>query len=660
MSVTSLNGETGALLLTSPDQSIGISLTAPDTINLIVNKTGSQGGVTSLNTLTGALSLTSSGHSIIITTPVPFASGGTAVNLETSSSGLVGINTINGETSDPASHNFSISGSGNIAIATGTYGLVVSDTSLPGIETINLVGPSAGDFQITGGVDIQINSIANGISIDYTGGAGGAGIEQINAISPAVGGLFAINGIGAVNITPTVGGGGIDISTSVSTGFEKTDESVITYIGQNTSNVTAPISVYVSGTEPDQICTVQIASSNNSTAAGGGSQFAVQLPLPTVGATTFLPKYDQNGIAIVYNTTTGNSSPALYLLDTSGFLYIYNDAFSSYVSAGNVFSLSGISLTFPIKSFSTNPFELGIAGENLKDTYLPYTEPVAGAAVTITLAASDTPVNTYNYGIYVHDNISSIVFSQQYTVEWNNLNSNITRYLTGTSTFVDTVNLASLAGLGVNQLEIIAMACPLGTDECLALTWDQVTNNVTIYSVYNIPSTNNLLIEPAIFKPHAIAMSCNSAFCAIAYAMGPSFTVNKTAIIDGITGVLNLVASHSEPIQTINYISPTPNNQYFAAALGDTFFTQRDVVTNGVITTYALPGAFSADCFLGVDAWSNILISAYDTNSPPPFPAVPFVIYAWSIVGNTEEYSITGTFSLHGRPVCISAMPLPS
>lgn len=655
-SVTALNGQTGSVILYSPDNSLGISLTGGDTINLIVDKTGSQGGVTSLQALIGPLTFTSAGHSVVITTPTLYPSG-TTINLETSSTGLVGITTINGESSDPASHNFSISGSGNLAVATGGYGLVISDTSPAAVETINNLQPIANNIEIYGGVDISVTNAGNSITIDYTGGAGGAGIETINGISPAVGGAFTINPVGVVTVTATAGGGGIDITVPAGNGFVLDSANTITYVGANTSSVTAPCSVFVSGTEPNIICSVQLGMSNTSTVSAATPTLSLTIPLPTYSA-VYLPKYSQSGTVLVTNA----GSSAVFLcpsyLGTNGELTIDLTAFTAGLAVADTFFIEGLSLTFPIIPTAVNDFEFGIAGENLKDTYLPYTEPSVGSAVTLTVGASSTLLNTINYGVGSPYNIiSGVVYSQQYTVSWSQANSVIYRYETGTATMFDNIHLSDVLGLPSNELEMLAITCSLNNDDCMALTWNQMSGNVVLYNVFNNPVLNYVILETGLgYAPHVTSISRGGGLCAIAYEKGFGFATMISTLVDVANTPPYLFSTFTEPSRVVNHVDT--NDRFFVSVFGESFFTQRNLTTNAVTTQYNLSAGYVIDCFLGIDAWTNLLISTYDATLLV-FPAQPFIIRAWSIAGATEEYSITGNWSVNGRPMpMISIMPL--
>jgi hypothetical protein len=205
MSVTSLQTKQGVILLQSSDASIGIATTG-NNINLIANKTGSQGGVTSLNTLTGACLLTSLGNTIGITEATPFP-GGHTINLEAiGGGGGAGVGTINLQ--GPINGNMSIIGSGSVSVGAGASNqIVITGTDTAGVPSVqqNSGIIITGAVQLVSGTNITMNDSGPGaITINASGD--GAGIETINGVSPNIGefGINAGSGISVVNQTNAI------------------------------------------------------------------------------------------------------------------------------------------------------------------------------------------------------------------------------------------------------------------------------------------------------------------------------------------------------------------------------------------------------------------------------------------------------------------------
>jgi hypothetical protein len=219
MSVTSLQTKQGVILLQSSDASIGIA-TSGNNINLIASKTGSQGGVTSLNTLTGACLLTSLGNTIGITEAIPFP-GGHTINLEAiGGGGGAGVGTINLQA--PINGNMSVTGAGSVSVSAGITSnqIVITGTDVSGVPSVQQNSGTiiTGAVQLASGTNITMSDNGVGaITINAVGD--GAGIETINGVSPNGAGNFTVQGGSGIFIDNSQPANGIQIDNTGVTGI---------------------------------------------------------------------------------------------------------------------------------------------------------------------------------------------------------------------------------------------------------------------------------------------------------------------------------------------------------------------------------------------------------------------------------------------------------
>jgi len=682
-SVTSLNLRQGVVNLSSSDSSIGITQSGVNDINLIASKQGSLGGVLSLNTITGATTLQSSGQSLVFTYPNGQYPSGHVINIEAVQGGVVGINTINSIQSD-GTHNFAITGSNGISIDAITNGINIQGAN--SVTEMNGLFPSAGTIDIAVGSGLSVSNSGNTITLAYTGSVASA-VETVNGLAPlnndieiAVGaGLSVVNSghtvtlayTGSVaNAVETVNGlaplnndieiavgAGLSVvnsgntitlaNTNTSTGgFELTHQGTLVFTGIGCSNSTAPYSVYVSGASPNQIATIQIGVSGYSTGASTPASFTATPVLPA----GFLPKYLQRGTAWG-QIQSGNVFSFPYSIDTDGLLSLLFDEPSQNIFGLSVFSLFGISFTFPIAVPLDFSFSLGFAGYALQESVLPTTEP--DPSIALTLANSLTPITALNLSTGAGSStaiLSNIAFSQSYTAIFNVNNSIITRYVYGTATIYDTVSVASVAGSPT--VEILGIACPADSDDLFAFCFDPNTGLHTLYNVYNILTNNSILIAiPAQAGPSDLrALSCSTTQIVCCYAHGAYNAIQSTNGFDNLEAGMFLVSSVVDPEMTTAMLDPS--NNYYVSHATDAFFTSRNFTTNAIIQQFTLPNSSLLAHFMGTDPYGNLLASIF-VSQPPP---LVYQLFAYNKVNQIIEYYIGGTWDTNAIPVCMGQM----
>ena len=225
--VTTLNTLQGNINLQSSSGSINITSLLAGNINLEASHVGSQGGVLNLGIypppaggeepLTGQLLLSSSGGSVVITYPDGGYPNGHKINLEATAGGVVGVNTINNVAAD-ATHNLTLTAGANITIAPsqGTNSIPISATDTVGVASLqqNSGALITGAVQLISGSNITMSNTGAG-AITINAVVDGAGIETINNVSPSTG-EFGITS-----------GSGISITTPVANGIEINNTGVV-------------------------------------------------------------------------------------------------------------------------------------------------------------------------------------------------------------------------------------------------------------------------------------------------------------------------------------------------------------------------------------------------------------------------------------------------
>jgi len=562
-----------------------------------------------------------------------------------------GVNTINSINSDIFA-NFNITAGTNVTVTPIVNGVEISSSGGGGggITSINNSTPAGSDFTLTAGTGIAITTLAAG---DIEISQSVAAVTEINGLFPSAGSMTIAVGAG---LTITGSGNTITLDSagaSGTPGFEYVATGTLNYsVVQGTSAITAPYSVYVSGTSPHQICTVQIDTSSTSTVSGAFPTITAQMSLIPAN---FVPKYSQRGCAIGVDSGANNSFACPYTVGVDGSLYLNINNFQSNVSIASSFFIEGMSIMFPIVP-QVYQLLLGTDSSQISEIDFPTSQPTSTLSVVLTTPAYASAPTVVNLGSGTA-NLPSVVYGSTTTSELvvtsPGNNYVINQYTTRTTTQVATVDLRAATGFA--DLYVLGICCSPTNNSCYALCFSALQNAGAgahyIIDVFASPLVDlNLNINgygAGLAPITANSMSCSATILCMGYspADGTSQAVTTSYAITPNSSISVLTFAPS-PNQNINfiYIDASDNCFYKFPFMGSDFFaTDPTNFASLYSVTYVSPSGYNVTKCIGKDPYGNLIVSATNNDG---VSADKLFAYTISTVSGTTvaapTYEISG------------------
>jgi len=477
------------------------------------------------------------------------------------------------------------------------------------VTDINGLFPSAGTMNIAVGAGLTISNSGNTITLDSAGASGTPGFEL------AVSGTFTL------------------ISSETQPGYTEPDMDFHSY---------------VSGTSPNQICTLQTQASTIATS--GGNTFILTTNILSFIPTECQPKYNQGGVISGFNITNNLPFMCTYNLDTAGLLSLNINTISLLVATGDTYYMNGLSLVFPIVPIPPLPFDMLFQSETIATTVLPATQPTTTQTLTLTQPAYVGAPIVYNIAsnFFAGGNCPTVALGATTQTEVSQFGgvggSLFTQYTFGTTTQTAQVDLQTATG--INDLYTLAMCCPATNDKCYALMFSATNNAHYIVDVFSSPLVDLNLSIPG---PSLVvnSMSCEATTLVLCYV--PNAPPNIS-----VFSVYTLVASPSSITFSANdTASPLTGSEQASFSLlynglivysfnGANGF--RSIPANaisGAITSYPLPSGYYITRCIGNDPYGNVLVAGFPSGPGPH----PYTIFAYSITTQALIYEIAGNWS---------------
>lgn len=290
---------------------------------------------------------------------------------------------------------------------------------------------------------------------------------------------------------------------------------------------------------------------------------------------------------------------------------------------------------------TTSDFNIGFVDLNLQSTFLPQTEPTTTQTLSLTPNINPLAI-TFQGGGAGGNGVSNTAFGLIYTAFCNSAFV-VSRYLTATGAFVDTVNLRT--DTGRPNLIVLGITMPPNNSHVYACCYDPDTGgHHFLIDVFNNPVFLDLGIPSPEIDLYSISSSASQLTLGLEH-ITTSFNINYTLT----AGAIATLSSFSQADARASFLD-SASAYYVASFVGPTYTvaTQRNITTNAIIQTYTYPGADVFDRFIGSDIYGNLLISTVNliTN-----------VYSIRAYGKTSQilrYSITMAGS--NRPLVISNM----
>ena len=261
---------------------------------------------------------------------------------------------------------------------------------------------------------------------------------------------------------------------------------------------------------------------------------------------------------------------------------------------------------------TTANFNIGINGQYMQTTSLPQNEPTTDPTLTLTPKVPQLPYPVaIQAGGILENGVSNTACGLTYTAIITSP-SVISRYITATNAFVDSINVP--VSISRPNLVLLGLCMPPNSNKVYVLSYDPDGGGSHLLSdIFNFPVGLDLEIPSPQIALNSI--SCSTTQLSISYSSDTVIPIVRN--YDLSSGSITPLNFYSPTAYAVSFID-SDSNYYLGTISGiDQFFTQNTIGTGAVETTYNLPVAdpspYYLDRFLGSDIYGNLLVLTTDS-----------------------------------------------